>query len=285
MRATLRALPLLLSALAGGCAPVDLLNATIPRGGVAITRDIAYGQGPRERLDIYRPKAGGAGRPVAVFFHGGGWRSGRKGDYLFVAAALARRGIVTVVPEYRLYPQARFPDFLRDCAGAVAWTLSHAAEYGGDAHRVSLVGHSAGAYNAAMLALDPALLRDAGASRARLAGMVGLAGPYDFLPITDPDVVPVFAGAGEDPASQPVSHADGRNPPLLLLSGDADRVVRPRNSLALASRVRQAGGAATLRIYRGIGHVGIVTAFAPLFRGRAPVLDDVAAFVAAHRAP
>lgn len=271
-------------ALLAGCAPVDVLNATVPTGGVAVTRDIPYGREARQRLDVYRPDGGGVGRPVAVFLYGGGWRTGSKADYLFVAEALARRGVIVVVPDYRLYPEVRFPTFLRDCAAAVAWTLARAPALGGDSRRVSVLGHSAGAYNAAMLALDPAFLAAVGADRADLAGVAGLAGPYDFLPITDPDIVPVFATVDDGPASQPISYVDGRNPPLLLLTGDADDTVNPRNTASLALRVRAAGGRVQATLYPGLGHIGIVIAFAPLFRDRAPVLEDVLGFVERGRA-
>jgi acetyl esterase/lipase len=214
-----------------------------------------------------------------VFLYGGSWDSGDKGMYRFVALPLARRGAVVLVPDYRLYPQVRFPAFLDDCAAAVAWALAHAAELGADPRAVFVVGHSAGAYNALMLALDPAWLAGAGIARDRLAGVVGLAGPYDFLPITDPAIIPIFAPAHDGPASQPISYVDGHNPPLLLLAGTADTTVAPRNTTALAQRVRDAGGPVTSKIYPGIGHIGLIAAFAPLFQGRAPVLEDVWRFV------
>ena len=268
--------------LLAGCSAAGLLNATVQGEGVAVERGIAYGDGPRRMLDIYRPGAAGP-HPLVVFLYGGSWRTGDRGTYAFVATPLAARGAVVVVPDYRLYPETAFPGFLQDNAQAVAWAVAHASELGADPKRVFIVGHSAGAYNAAMLALDPRWLAQAGLDRARLAGMVGLAGPYDFLPITDPDIIPVFAPAGDGPESQPVSYVDGRNPPLLLLAGDADRTVRPGNTRSLAARVAAAGGPVQSRIYPGLSHVGIVTAFTPLFRWRAPVLDDVWRFIAEGR--
>ena len=280
MRRLLAGFILGLAPLLSGCAAA-LLNATVPTAGIAITRDIAYGEGNRRRLDIYRPAMPARPAPVVVFIYGGSWRTGSKTDYLFVAAALARRGIVVVVPDYRLYPETIYPGFLLDCASAVAWTDAHVGAYGGDPDAVFLMGHSAGAYNAAMLALDPEWLAGAGTRRDALRGVIGLAGPYDFLPIRDPDIIPVFPSTN-DPATQPITYADGRNPPLLLLAGSEDSTVRPRNTLALAAKVRAAGGAVGSKLYPGLGHIGIATAFAPLFRSRAPVLDDVVAFIAAH---
>jgi acetyl esterase/lipase len=260
------------------CAPVDLLNATVPTSGLTITRDIAYGSEPRQKLDVYRPD-NARDLPVVVFLYGGSWRSGSKAMYPFVAATMARAGAVVVVPDYRLYPQVTYPDFLRDCAAATAWAQAHAATYGGS-DAVFLMGHSAGAYNAVMLGLDPEWLRAAGSGAARIAGVIGLAGPYDFLPITDQEVVPVFPDP--TPATQPITYAGAGKPPLLLVTGDKDTQVRPRNTSALAARINQDGGVAETIYYKGLGHIGLVISIAPILQWRAPVLRDVMAFVHAH---
>ncbi len=281
-----RPVPIILAlcaAVLAGCSPAALLNATNSEDGVSVDRGIAYGDGPRRKLDVYRQQNATGLRPLVVFFYGGSWRTGDRGTYAFVAVPLAARGAVVVVPDYRLYPEVAFPDFLDDNARAVAWAVAHAAELGADPHRLFIVGHSAGAYNAAMLAVDPRWLARAGLDRSRIAGVAGLAGPYDFLPMTDPDITPVFAPVDDGLASQPVSFVDGRNPPLLLLAGDADTTVRPANTRSLAARVNAAGGMAQSRIYPGVGHVGIITAFAPLFSNRAPVLDDVWRFIQQQR--
>lgn len=281
-----RALPLfatLCAAVLGGCSPTDILNATVPWDGISVDRGIAYGEGPRRQLDIYCNKDAAGPRPLVVFLYGGSWRTGDREIYQFVGIPLAARGAVVVIPDYRLYPEVAFPDFLDDNAHAVAWAIAHAAELGADPHRVFIVGHSAGAYNAAMLAVDPRWLAHAGLDRTQIAGVAGLAGPYDFLPMTDPDILPVFAPVGDGPASQPVNYVDGRNPALLLLAGDADTTVRPANTRSLAARVAAAGGPVQSRIYPGLGHIGIIIAFAPLFNRRAPVLDDVWRFIMEQR--
>lgn len=273
-------LPLLgLLAAIPGCAPTDLLNRTVDRGGLTEQRDIAYGPLPRQAMDVWRP-AEGANLPVVVFFYGGSWQTGRREDYPFVAANLARRGHVVVVPDYRLYPEIRFPAFLQDAAAAVAAARRMAPGWGGDPNRLVLMGHSAGAHIAAMLALDPRWLAAAGDSRDRVAGMVGVAGPYDFLPITGRSIREVFASASDLRETQPISFADRRAPPVLLLHGSDDTTVLPRNSQALADRITRDGGTAQLRIYDGVGHIGIVLGFSRMFRDRAPVLDDTTAFIA-----
>ena len=265
------------AALLSACSPTGLLNATVPASGLRETHDVPYAEGPRRTLDIYQPSQPGG--PMIVFLYGGSWRTGGKSMYPFVARPLAQRGAVVVVPDYRLYPEVRFPDFLHDNARAVAWAASHAASLGADPTRIFILGHSAGAYNAAMLALDPSYLAAVGLDRTRIGGVAALAGPYDFLPITDPDIIPVFAPVNGGPASQPVSYVDGRNPPLLLLAGDADTTVNPRNTASLAAKVAASGGPVQSKSYPGIGHIGIITSFAPLFRSSAPVLDDVWSFM------
>lgn len=277
MRRRLLATGLLATGLTG-CSAADLLNATVSDEGVAQTSDIRYAPGDRHTLDVYRPRQTGGGLPLVVFIYGGGWNSGTKDIYEFVARPLVRRGMVVVVPDYRISPQIAYPAFIEDNAKAVAWAFAHATELGADPARIVLVGHSAGAFDVAMLALDPQFLAAVGIDRARLAGVVGLAGPYRFLPSTDPAVIPVF-GAANTPANEPYAAVDGRNPPMFLAAGTDDTIVMPRNTTELAAKIRANGGPVATKLYPGIGHVGLITAFAPVFQGRAPVLDDVATFV------
>lgn len=262
------------------CSPAGLLNQTIPTGGLVITHDVAYASGARRGLDIYQPRDA-AGLPLVVFLYGGSWRMGSKAMYPFVAATLARRGAVVMVPDYRLYPEVRYPAFLQDNALAVAWARAHAAQYGANPDAIFVMGHSAGAYDAAMLALDPALLGAVGMRPADLAGVIGLAGPYAFLPSDDPDVIPVF-GAANTAANQPIAFVDGHNPPMLLAAGTADTTVMPRNTTVLADRIAAAGGPVERKFYPGVAHIGLILAFAPLFSGKGPVLDDVWRFIQAH---
>jgi len=229
-------------------------------------------------LDVYAPAERQGALPVIVFIYGGSWRSGDKDDYEFLGAALASRGFVTVLPDYRLVPEVRFPDFVGDCAAAVRWVEDHAGEYGGDPRRVVLVGHSAGAYNAIMLALAGDYLRAAGVDASAIRGAVGLAGPYDFIPF-DVDATRNAFGQAPDPVlTQPVHFARADAPPLLLLWGEDDTTVGPRNLESLARVQRAAGGSVETKIYENVDHVDILLALSRPFRGRAPVLDDVTAF-------
>jgi acetyl esterase/lipase len=272
---------LLLALLAAvACSPLRAFNAVVPHdSGVAVARGIAYGADPRQRLDVYAPIAAGSSpRPVIVFFYGGSWNSGVREGYGFVGRALASAGFVVVVPDYRLVPAVRFPAFLEDGAAAVRWTRAHAAEFRGDGDRLVLAGHSAGGYNAAMLAVDPRWL---GADRAAVRGLIGLAGPYDFLPFQQPSAVAAFGQWPRPTETQPVSFVEANDPPALLLTGADDTIVRPRNSDALAAKLRAAGVPVERKDYVGLGHVGILTAIARPFRSRAPVLRDMIAFATA----
>ena len=271
---------LLLGGLAAACSPLATFDALVPKdGGVRlVVSGAAYGNDPRQRLDVYAPRGRTTRLPVIVFFYGGSWNSGTRSGYAFVGRALAARGFVVAIPDYRLVPQVRFPAFLQDNAAAVRWVRGHVAGVGGDPDRLVLAGHSAGAYDAAMLAVDPRWL---GADRAAVRGLIGLAGPYDFLPFDGAVSQAAFGTAPDPVATQPVTFASAGDPPALLATGGEDTTVRPANSDALAARLGAAGVAVERRRYPGIGHVGIVTAIARPFRGRAPVLADMAAF--AHR--
>jgi acetyl esterase/lipase len=185
---------------------------------------------------------------------------------------------VTVIPDYRLVPEVRFPAFIEDCAAAVRWAADHAAEHGGDASRIVLVGHSAGAYNAMMLALDADYLRGAGVDAARVRGVVGISGPYDFLPFDVDSTRNAFGQAPDAALTQPVHFARADAPPVLLLWGEADTTVGPRNLRGLDAAMRAAGGRVETKTYPGVDHVGIMLALSRPLRGRAPTLGDVTEF-------
>ena len=274
------------SALLAACSPLRTFNSLVPKdkGAALIERGSAYGAHPRQRIDIYRPKTStGPNRahgsraplPLILFLYGGSWQTGMREGYGFVGRALAARGFLVAVPDYRLVPEIRYPAFVQDSAAALQWFRANAARLGGDPHRVVLVGHSAGAYNAAMLALDPRWL---GEDRRAVRGFVGLAGPYDFLPLSGPITTAAFGQERDLASTQPVNFASAGDPPALLLHGGRDTLVQPRDSRRLAERLRAAGVDAQVKLYPEIGHVGMVTALARPLRGRAPVLQDIHAF-------
>ena len=266
-----------------GCSPLTVINGLTPSDTYYSTTGLAYGALARQRLDVYRPTQVTETAPVVVFFYGGNWNSGERSDYLFVAEALASRGFVVVLADYRLYPEVRFPDFLDDCALAVRWAFEHGAEYGGDARNLYLMGHSAGAYNAAMLALNPEYLRGAGVDVKQIRGLITLAGPFDFLPLQNEVSKKVFGFPDTPLNTQPIQFASASAPPALLLTAKEDDVVDPGNSVRLAARLRNQGVAVTELVYPKLGHRTLVGALSKPLRGFAPVLDDVAKFIGATR--
>jgi acetyl esterase/lipase len=278
----LRAGPRLAAALlvalpTGGCGQ-KLLNALVPDGGYRLERDLAYGELPRQRLDVYVPDGLAGPAPVVVFFYGGRWEAGNKGEFRFVGQALAARGLIAAIPDYRRYPEVRFPAFVADGAAAVAWVRNNIAGLGGDPGSLHLMGHSAGAHIAALLALDHRYLAAAGVDRDAVGSFIGLAGPYDFLPLDDPTLEAIFA-ADDMAATQPITFAERTAPPTLLLHGQDDDTVLPANSERLATALAAAGNRAALELYPGLGHIGLVAALAAPLRWLAPVLDDVTAFL------
>lgn len=260
-------------------APTAVLNAAAFGSGVQVESDIPFGNGARLKLDVYRP-AEARDAPVLVFFYGGSWQRGEKSIYRFVGAALASAGIVVVIPDYRLYPPVLYPDFLRDSALAVRWAKDNVARFGGDSGKLFLAGHSAGAYNAISLATDRRWLAEAKLEpKQDLAGVIGIAGPYDFLPLEDDQLKIIFGPEEGRPKTQPINYVNGDEPPLLLLRPANDTVVDPGNSARLAKRMEEKGGSATLKTYARVGHLSIVGTLSPLLSFLAPTKDDLVTFV------
>ncbi|MBI3546553.1 MAG: alpha/beta hydrolase [Gammaproteobacteria bacterium] len=269
---------LIIALFSGACSRLDVLNATAGSSGYRRVADQAYGSAPRQKLDIYIPTDKTANTDVVIFFYGGRWQTGDKNDYRFAAAGLTANGVISVIPDYRLYPQVDWRDFIGDAAAAYRWVEKNIAAHGGNPRRIFLMGHSAGAHITAMVALDQSLRRQAG-SEINPCGMIGLAGPYDFLPFADADVKQVFHSAERALETQPVFYADRTDPNILLLTGDADTSVKPRNTYRLAQTLQDRGGKAQVIVYKGVGHAEILIALAPRLKFIAPVLSDALNFI------
>ncbi|GAA4040181.1 alpha/beta hydrolase [Sphingomonas rosea] len=268
------------------CAPPNLLssvNRLVPgdNGARRVAEGITFAPAQGLKLDVWAPRASAAKKPVVIFLYGGGWVAGSRGGYAFAGSGYAGQGFVTVVPDYRLVPSVRFPAFLEDGAQAVKWTRENIARYGGDPDRIAIAGHSAGAYNGAMLALDPHYLRDAGVPSGTIKAAALLSGPYDFYPFTEARGRDAL-GAWPRPAeTQPINFVTRAAPPMLLATGSADDIVNPRNSRALAARLAAAGVPVELKVYPGKSHVDLAKSLSRPFRGTTPALADSAAFL--HR--
>jgi acetyl esterase/lipase len=281
-RARRTALAALAARLESGLDRLGFMAVNAPAWFGAFRRhaNIAYGPDPQQRLDVYVPRASAAApRPVIVFWHGGRWKFGDKADYRFVGAALAGSGCVAIVANYRHYPQVKMPGFMDDAAQATLWSAAHAADYGGDQRRVFLMGHSAGAHMAALLTLDPRYFSAAGQARPHLAGVIGLSGAYDFLPLLEADVQDMFGPPHDYPQSQPINFVRRGAPPMLLVHGLDDATVLPKNSRNFAAALSACGASVTLKLYPKRAHAGTVAALARLARGWSPTLADITAFV------
>jgi acetyl esterase/lipase len=260
--------------------PASVLNLLAIWGNYRLTSGIVYAPGARHSLDVYAPQPRRESSPVVVFFYGGNWQEGDKSVYRFVGAALAARGFVAIIPDYRVYPEVRFPGFIEDGARAVRWARDHAADYGGDPGRLVLMGHSAGAYIAAMLVYDRQWLAAVDLDPGRdVRGLVGLAGPYDFLPLHSDTLKIIFGPDDRLATTQPINFVDGSAPPAFLAAGRDDDVVDPGNATRLGRRISEKGGAVTVKFYDGVGHRVLIGAFAAPLRPLAPVFRDTVSFI------
>lgn len=267
-----------------GCTTNQLLGAAnLVENGDVPAMELAYGPGARQRCDVYRP-LDAAGKPLAgplplvVFVHGGSWMSGDKHQYRWVGQALAQLGFVAVLANYGLMPSVRFPDFANDVAAAVAFAHAHAAEWGGDASRLFLMGHSAGAHLTALVTYDERYLARHGLTPALIAGYVGLSGPYDFQ-LNTPLLRGTFAGTAErEHDAQPVNFVSGSAPRSLLVMGRDDTTVNPHNTRSLAARLRSVGASVEELWVEG-DHGVTVGAFARIYRAKSPIVARVAEFI------
>ncbi|WP_289283386.1 alpha/beta hydrolase [Methylophaga sp. UBA5088] len=263
------------------CSPVTVLNALVPDNGYQKLADKAYGDENRQKLDIYLPAHTISDHPLktVVFFYGGSWDSGSKADYKFVAEALTSAGYIVVIPDYRLYPEVVFPAFVDDGARAVTWVLEHINEYGGEAGHVILAGHSAGAHIAALLSLDATYLAKYHHQPTDVTAMIGLAGPYDFLPLQSDRLKQIFGPEKQRWQSQPIHFVEGNNPPMLLMVGNKDRTVLPKNSVNLATKIKQKNGAVELVEFDDLNHVAMVSHLAKPLRGSDELRQTIIAFI------
>lgn len=257
---------------------VDSIDRIASRADVVKVADGIGFDDHGNKLDIWSTEAKASEpRPVLLFFYGGGWANGTRTEYSYAARPFVEAGYIVVLPDYRKVPQVRFPGFVQDCAAAVKWVQANIGKYGGDPSRVSVAGHSAGAYNALMLALDPQWLGDKPVTAA-----ISLAGAADFYPWTSKRAVNAMSKWPEPQATQPVTFVSKSAPPILLIHGTDDTVVRIRNSNSLYARQKAAGGDITLRALDGASHNDLVLALGTLFRGRYPVVEDSVRFLNRH---
>jgi len=262
--------------LLSGCSPLGMLNATVSDDGYKTTANQSYGPDRRQELNVYVPNDVQDNADVVIFYYGGRWQFGNKEQYTFVADAFTSQGFVTVLPDYRLYPAVDWKDFIKDGASAYQWVHNNIAKFQGNPKRIFIIGHSAGAHIAAMLSADESLFKQ---ETKRPCGFIGLAGPYDFLPISDADVQQVFGSARDLRVTQPVTFVSKGDPAMLLLHGKDDTTVKPRNATRLAKRVAQSGDKAEVKFYEDVDHIDILISLSSTFRGFSPALKDSVNFI------
>ena len=272
------------------CSPIKVLNAIVTDSTFLHKADIAFGALPRQKLDIYIPTASTINRQssveaskpskkVIIFFYGGNWDSGEKENYKFVAEALASAGHIVVIPNYRVYPDVLFPELMNDPALIAKWVKTNIHQYGGDANQVFLSGHSAGAHIAVMLAVNPEYLTSVSLKPSDFVGVIGLAGPYDFLPLSSDRLKTIFGNKEQQWKSQPINFVDGKNPPLLLAVGLKDGTVWPRNSYNLAKKINANDGKVKVVEFAEYGHIDMVAKLAKPLRGNGELLKSVTDFI------
>lgn len=271
------------------CSPIKMLNAIVPESTYQLESAIAYGDLPRQKLDIYMPNQipnqqsqTQATRKVVIFFYGGSWDSGTRADYKFAAEALVSRGYIVVIPDYRVYPEVLFPAFMADPVNAAKWVKNNIHQYGGDVNKTFLAGHSAGAHIAVMMAINPEYLAKQSLKPADFAGVIGLAGPYDFLPLKSNRLKTIFGPESEQWKSQPINFVDGKNPPMLLAVGKKDGTVWPRNTYNLEKKIKENNGLVEIAEFESYGHIDMVAKLAKPLRGDGELLKAITAFIDAH---
>ena len=270
---TLASLPLL---FLSGCSPLRLLNNLSQENeNVAVLHE-RYGESDRQQFDLFMPKSVLPDSPIVVFFYGGSWKRGEKEKYGFVGHTLSSRGYITVIPDYRLYPEVRFPAFIEDGAEVLAWLQNNLDQA---KNGIVVIGHSAGAHTAALLTLDGSYVEKTGQPQNIIRGMIGLAGPYGFNPLKYRSTRPIFTGTEPIDKARPVTFACAATAPLLLLHGGSDTVVIPENSKELQQRVEKCGGAVEYIELAETGHFAIVLGLSSSFLKNNTILNSIDSFL------
>ncbi|WP_370260759.1 alpha/beta hydrolase [Limnobacter sp.] len=286
-----RALPVVVTCLTailmGGCSSIQLVNNVSKVYQVEVNNNLPVGHGSRLAYDLYlpnKPASQTASTPVIVFFYGGSWNRGSRSEYEFVGRRLASEGYIVAIPDYRLYPEVKYPDFLIDGAKSVNALIDELRNprYAAlrPSKKVVLMGHSAGAYNAAMLAYDPRWLKETAQSSSVVAGFIGLAGAYNIYPIKDQEVQPVFHHPNYPEQSQPIEFVNNTAPASLIVAPEQDTILSTeRNSQALHQALTKAGGQSTLVTVSSTDHVTLIGTLSPLLFFKGSTMKPIQNFI------
>ncbi len=278
---TNKILLLVFSFLITACTQASMAVVNFPShfDNTTIIRDVAYGDNSSQKLDIYQPEGLDKKRDVIVFLYGGRWTNGIKEDYSFIGTSLAHQGFIVVIPDYRKYPDVHFPVFVNDSAKALAWTYDHIADYHGTPEHIFVIGHSAGAHIGALLSTDGSYLAAEGKNRnAVIRGFIGLAGPYSFTP-DEPDLEDMFGPPENYPKMRATTYVDGQQPPMLLLWGEKDDIVKRTNLDLLEKAIHEKGGTVQSIIYPDTDHINILGDLTWVGHENAPIRKDLTQFI------
>jgi acetyl esterase/lipase len=255
-----------------------------------LDRDIVFNSEMDVRLDVYSPAAG-AGYPVLLLVHGGGWSRFKKEWFASAAMKLLPEEMVVVIPDHTLYPHARYEQMTHEVAAAIGWTLENIERYRGDPSRVVVCGHSSGGHLVGLAMLDPRFLRVYGHSAADVLGIIFASTGYDLHAQYDHELAKsngkgtelmktmegVMGGVSNFETASPITYVKADLPPALVLHGDADQTVPVDQAVAFHAALQEAGALSELKIYTGQGHSEIL--FAALAEKRPQIVADIAAFV------
>jgi len=253
-----------------------VINTLSKFDNYSVSKDLAYGEDPLQRLDIYTPK--GKAKGTVIFFYGGCWgacSTYTKDDYTFVAQALTSKGYSVVIPDYRIYPKVLFPQIMEDAVSVLEWTNKNVLSKQKKHKKLFLMGHSAGGHISAMLCVNKEHLGKTLYSS--ITGYIGLATPYDFL-FDQAYQEKLFANIAYK-NTQVTTFVEGDEAPFLLLYGKADTTVYSRNIEKMIQKVQEKKGSVESHIYEGINHVDILTALSLPLRWKYDVLSDIEAFL------
>lgn len=238
-----------------------------------VSKNISYGRRAYQSADIYRSEICKKDCPVIVFFYGGGWVSGEKETYPFLARAFTDQGYVVVIPDYAKYPDVKFPEFIKDGAKALSFVEKNIAAYNGDPNNIIIAGHSAGAHLGAMLTYNPLYLQDEKFDHSRIKAFFGFSGPYAFTPEEEP-YIDIF-GPPEKYPEMKVTNFVSENPiPAYLFNGVEDNVVPTKSMCKLAVSIHANNGSAVTKRYEDTDHIDMISAFSYTF-GREDIRKDV----------
>lgn len=232
---------------------MDPLAPMTPPATVTVAKDVAYGDDPLQKIDIYSPPKA-RGLPIVVFVHGGGFVGGDKNDYNNVPTYFSQHGMVAVNADYRLAPKATWPAGSQDVGAIVAFLKRNGARYGGDPRRIVLIGHSAGANLVASYVLDPSLHPKSGPGVVAAvlvslpASRVASLSQRDHLYYGDD--VSLYA------RRVPATHVDQSKLPLMLVTAEFDPVALAPDAYDLAAEVCVRDGKCADFLYvKGHNHI------------------------------